>query len=55
MASTHALILRTITGTTLAECEAQLRDGERIVRTSGSRVTGSVVCQVEPLAYEVMS
>ena len=37
---------REVTGTTLAECEAQLAPGERIVHTSGSRVTGHVVCRV---------
>ncbi len=38
--------IRTIEGTTLAECEAQLFPGERIVHTDGSRVTGHVVCRV---------
>lgn len=42
---------REITGTTLAECEAQLQSGETIVHTVGSRVTGHVVCQVNVPEY----
>jgi hypothetical protein len=38
--------MRAVFGTTLAECEQQLRDGERIVQTFGSRVTGDVRCWV---------
>ena len=50
MAPTSTPTSRTVTGPTLAECEAQIGEGERIVRTSGSRVTGHVVCDVESAA-----
>ncbi len=43
----HMTATRTVTGTTLAECEAQLKDDEKIIHTSGSRVTGHVRCIVK--------
>jgi hypothetical protein len=43
----HMTATRTVTGTTLAECEAQLEDDEKIVHITGSRVTGHVRCIVK--------
>ena len=40
---------RQVSGVTLDDCEAQVDPWERIVRTTGSRVTGHVVADVEAL------